>query len=146
MYQVTERLSIGLEANPIDDDYGPLANWRALDETETRPALIFGTSSDRIGTPSGRAVYGTFSKDLESILGIPVAPYVGVNYSGFDHDFDAIGGLNIRWPEKITSTHLYDGENIHHIIARDVESVNLGFLIVEQDSKYYFGLTLAGGL
>ena len=39
----------GVEYNPLADDLGPLANYRAIRETLHRPALSFGTSSDRIG-------------------------------------------------------------------------------------------------
>ena len=84
-YPVFDNLSVGLEWNPVGDgDLGPLVNWRLLDETARRPALILGTSSDRIGTPEDRAVYLTASKDLENWSGLSIAPYAGVSYSGFD--------------------------------------------------------------
>ena len=47
----------------------PVSNLRA----EDRPAVILGTSTDRIGTPSGRAIYATASKDLEHLTGLPIA-------------------------------------------------------------------------
>ena len=68
-YSVTERFTLGLEANPKDDDYGPIANYRLLDETEFRPAIVLGTSSDRIGTPSGRSYYAMAAKDLNGLIG-----------------------------------------------------------------------------
>ncbi len=145
-YQVLPNLRIGLEANPKDDDYGPLVNWRVLDETEDRPAVILGTSTDRIGTPSGRAVYATASKDLEQWTGLPIAPYVGVNYSGFDHAFDPIGGLNIRYPESFTSTHFYDGDNVHHLLSRRFEGgYTVGVLFVGQKGEDFWGLTFGTG-
>ena len=61
-------LSVGIEYNPLASDLQPLVNWIALKEGEKRPALIFGTSSDRIGTPEGQAYYFTFSKDLSTVL------------------------------------------------------------------------------
>jgi hypothetical protein len=60
MYQFTPTFSAGLEINPLAADIRPIANWLAIPEEGNQPALIFGTSSDRIGTPHGQAFYGTF--------------------------------------------------------------------------------------
>ncbi|HSF25011.1 MAG TPA: hypothetical protein VLE20_12365, partial [Blastocatellia bacterium] len=74
----------------------PLANWVAITETEQRPALILGTSSDRIGTPSGQSFYATISKNLQREIKLPIAPYAGVAYSTYEDRFLPIGGLNIN--------------------------------------------------
>ncbi|MFT5286548.1 MAG: hypothetical protein ACI8TQ_002718 [Planctomycetota bacterium] len=141
-YDVLPNLRVGLEANPKDDDYGPLVNWRVFDETDKLPAIVLGTSTDRIGTPSGRAVYATASKDLEAWTTLPIAPYVGVNYSGFDHSFDLIGGLNIRYPKSFSSTHFYDGDNVHHLLAHQFENgITLGILRADQANDAFWGLT-----
>ena len=140
-YAVNERLSIGAEWNPLDDDFGPLANWRVFDETSKRPALILGTSSARIGTESGRAYFATLSKDLEQWTGLPVAPYAGTAYDGGDKEWKAVGGLHVRWAEGWSSTHLYDGENLHHLVDRVFEGGHqVGVLLAEQDGEYYAGL------
>ena len=60
-YTFLPGLSAGLEYNPVAGKISPLANWLAISETANRPALILGTSSDRIGTPSGQSFYATFS-------------------------------------------------------------------------------------
>jgi hypothetical protein len=116
MVPVTSRLSLGVEYNPLADDVNPLANWVAVTETELRPAMILGTSSDRIGTPSGQAYYATFSKDLKPHLGLPVAPYVGASYGTYDDTLEPIGGLNIRYTKRLSSMHLHDGHRAHHIL------------------------------
>lgn len=142
-YAVTDRLRVGLEWNPLDEDLGPLVNWRVLDETERRPALILGTSSDRIGTPNGRAFYGTFSKDLEQWTDLPVAPYAGAYYGQFDDRLRAIGGLRVRWHEQVSSIHSWDGVNLHHFLEWDRgEEPRLGLVLAEQDGSHYLGLTL----
>jgi hypothetical protein len=46
----------------------------AIPETDRRPALILGTSSDRIGTPDGQSFYATFSKNLKRETELPIAP------------------------------------------------------------------------
>src|SRR5687768_16119174 len=82
---ITSRLSAGLEYNPKAESFGPLANLVLVTETDRRPALIAGTSSDRIGTPSGQSFYLTASKDLSAELGVPLAPYAGLAYGTYDH-------------------------------------------------------------
>jgi len=154
-YSVTDRLMVGIEINPYDDgdldpddwDVGPLVNYRALDETESRPALIIGTSSDRIGTPDGRAYYATLSKSLHRWTGLPVAPYVGTAFGEFEDEWELIGGLNIRWADRWTSTHLWDGENLHHIVDHSLGTGwRAGFVVAEQDGDYYAGLTVGVSL
>ena len=73
-YRFHPRFTAGVEYNPLAGKVSPLANVVALTETLRRPALILGTSSDRIGTPSGQSFYATFSKSLKPHTRLPVAP------------------------------------------------------------------------
>ena len=108
------RLSLGVEYNPRSDTKSVLANIVAVSETRRRPALIFGTSSDRIGTPEGQAYYFTLSKDLSTVNGWPVSPYVGLSYGTFEDDTRAIGGVYVRAPGTgFASTLIHDGKNFH---------------------------------
>src|SRR5687767_6354191 len=75
MHQLRPALKLGVEWNPRADEVGFVANWRALAETARRPAVIFGTSSDRIGTPGGQSYYVTVSKSLHETTRLPIAPY-----------------------------------------------------------------------
>ena len=112
-YRLHPRLSLGVEYNPRADDVGLLANVVAITETERRPALIFGTSSDRIGTPSGRSFYATVSKNLHHAVNLPIAPYGGVAYSTYEDRFLPIAGLNINWTEDFSSLVIFDGVKVH---------------------------------
>ena len=112
-YRLLPRLSIGVEYNPRADDLGPLANFVAVTETERRPALILGTSSDRIGTPSGRSFYATVSKNLSNELNLPVAPYAGVAYSTYEDRFLPIGGLNVNFRDDLSAQISFDGVKVH---------------------------------
>ncbi len=71
-YRLHPRLTTGVEFNPRaaepGDRVNPLANWVAMTETTQRPALIIGTSSDRIGTPRGQSFYATFSTPRPSSM------------------------------------------------------------------------------
>ena len=89
-YRVNDDLQVGVEYNPLGQDVGPLVNWRLLRETKNRPAVIIGTSSDRIGTPSGRAYYVTVSKEVADGLGI----YVGAMYGEFEDKIRIPAGVS----------------------------------------------------
>jgi hypothetical protein len=115
-YRFHPRFTAGIEYNPLAGKASPIANIVALTETHRRPALIIGTSSDRIGTPSGQSFYATFSKSLKHATGLPVAPYAGVAYGTFDDRARAIGGLNITLGDRWSSTILFDGVRVHPLI------------------------------
>ncbi len=130
MVHVLPRLSLGVEYNPLaDDEVGPLANLLVVSETDRVPALMVGTSSDRIGTEFGQSYYATLSKDLEAFTQLPVAPYVGIAYGEFDDEFTAIGGMNLRFTERLSSLIIFDGKHVHPTLSwtqgRHVASVLL---------------------
>ena len=112
-YRFHPRFTAGIEYNPLAGKVSPLANLVALTETHQRPAIIFGTSSDRIGTPFGQSFYVTVSKNLKHTTGLPISPYVGLAYGTFDDRLRAIGGLNITFSEGWSSTILFDGVRVH---------------------------------
>jgi hypothetical protein len=115
-YRIHPRFTAGVEYNPLAGKVSPLANVVALTETHWRPALIIGTSSDRIGTPFGQSFYATFSKNLKHSTGLPIAPYIGVAYGTFEDRARVIGGLNINISERWTSTVLFDGVRVHPLV------------------------------
>ena len=113
IYRLHPRFHIGLEYNPKVGEVHPLITLIAVTETKNRPAVIFGISSDRIGTPNGTSVYLTASKDLQHWTGLPIAPYGGIVYSSYDKTFRPIGGLNIRIRDNLTSLIQFDGVKVH---------------------------------
>ena len=113
IYRLHPRLHIGVEYNPKVGEVHPLITFIPVTETKNRPAVIFGISSDRIGTPSGTSVYLTASKDLQHWTGLPIAPYGGIVYSSYDKKFRPIGGLNIRIRDNLTSLIQFDGVKVH---------------------------------
>lgn len=115
-YRFHPRVTAGVEYNPLARKVSPLANVVALTETHKRPALILGTSSDRIGTPSGQSFYATLSKNLKHSTGLPVAPYIGVAYGTFEDRARIIGGLNITLSDSWSSTILFDGVRVHPLV------------------------------
>lgn len=120
-YRLHPRLTTGIEFNPRaaepGDRVNPLVNWVALTETSRRPALILGTSSDRIGTPRGQSFYATFSKSLRRETGLPIAPYAGVSYGTFEHRWLPLAGLTVNFTPKLSSTVIYDGVRVHPLLT-----------------------------
>ena len=115
-YRFHPRFTAGVEYNPLAGKVSPLANFVVVTETHQRPAIIVGTSSDRIGTPSGQSFYATVSKSLKHHTGLPISPYVGVAYGTYEHRTRAIGGLNIAFDESWSSTILFDGVRVHPLL------------------------------
>jgi hypothetical protein len=104
--------------------------------------LILGTSSDRIGTTEGRSVYATLSKSLERETDLPIAPYAGLAFGGQDDEWLVVGGLVVRWSERWTTTHIYDGRNLHHILGTTLAGGHqVGLMLVQQDEDYFLGVT-----
>src|SRR5499426_2138105 len=133
-YRLHPRLTAGIEVNPRADDAGgrvsPLLNWLAVSETKNRPALILGTSSDRIGTPSGQSFYATASKNLKRETRLPIAPYAGVAYGTFEDRLRPIGGLNIGFTEQFTSLVIFDGVHVHPMLSFSYERHVASFILV----------------
>ena len=130
-YQLLPRLSVGIEYNPLAGNVSPLANFVALTETKNRPAIILGTSSDRIGTPSGQSFYATASKNLKRETGLPIAPYIGIAYGTYEKRARVIGGLNVYLPKGFSSTILFDGVKVHPTLTYSYGRQQFGLALVE---------------
>ena len=139
-YRLSDDFTFGIEYNPLADDVHPTANWRLLDETATRPAIMAGTSSDRIGTPHGTATYLTLSKSLKRETGLPIAPYVGINYSSYDDRFSFIGGGNIQLTDKLGLMAIYDGMAVHGALSYTTGRHTFSLLAVDLDDEYHAGV------
>ncbi len=113
MYRWHPRVHFGVEFNPVVGELHPLVTLIPVTETENRPAVIVGFSSDRIGTPSGSSFYVTASKDLQHWTGLPIAPYFGVVYGTHEHRWRPIAGLNMRLRKNLTSLIQFDGVKVH---------------------------------
>lgn len=129
-YRFVPTFSAGIEYNPLAGKVSPLANWLAIKETARRPALIVGTSSDRIGTPEGQSFYATFSKNLKRETKLPIAPYVGAAYGTYEDRLRAIGGLNIGFTERFTGLAIFDGVHVHPLLNYSYEQHGFSFLLV----------------
>ncbi len=112
-YRAHPRFTLGIEYNPLAGKVSPLANWLVVPEREHRPALMLGTSSDRIGTPNGQSFYATLGKSLKREIGLPLAPYVGVAYGTHEDKLRPIGGLAWKFSKHADTLVIFDGVNVH---------------------------------
>ena len=140
MRQLNRDLRIGVEYNAGVGEVGFVGNWRAVSETRRRPALIFGTSSDRIGTPTGQSYFATLSKSLQPILGVPVSPYVGISYSGYEDKLLYPYGVNVALGRQWSAMYLHDGAASHLSATYNWKNYGVTLLAVR---KHDFGINLS---
>jgi hypothetical protein len=123
-------LALGIEYNPLVTEIGPLVNYRLTRETARRPSLMAGTSSDRIGTPTGRAYYVTASKSMK--LGSrALGPYVGLLWSTYEDRLLVPAGLNVPLTGRWSGQLQYDGRHTHLLASYSRGRYTLGLLAVE---------------
>ncbi len=135
IYRWKPRIHFGVEYNPKVGEVHPLLTLIPVTETKNRPAIIFGYSSDRIGTPEGDSFYLTASKDLEYWTGLPIAPYFGVVYGTYEDRFRAIGGLSMRLRKDLTSLVQFDGVKVHPTLTYAFNDTHsLTFLMIRGKS------------
>jgi hypothetical protein len=113
MHQLRPNLKLGVEWNPGVNEVGFVANWRAISEAQRLPAVIFGTSSDRIGTPEGQSYYVIISKSLHHETGLPIAPYVSASYSTFENRMLYPFGVNVAVGSQWSAMLINDGKHTH---------------------------------
>ena len=110
-YRLRPTLQLGVEFNPVVGEVGPLATLFVLTETESRPAVFLGTSSDRIGSPEGtQAYYTTVAKYLPALH---LSPYASLNYSEWDKGWNVPFGANLELGRGFSLQPMYDGERSH---------------------------------
>ncbi len=131
-YRITPRLQAGVEVNPLStrERANPLVNWLAVRESSKIPAVIVGTSSDRIGTPGGQSFYATASKNLKRETKLPIAPYFGLAYGTYRDSLRMIGGINVGFTESLSSMVIFDGFNVHPLVNFNYKRHVFTFLLV----------------
>ena len=104
-------MQVGVELNPKAKEAGPLATLFLFTETETRPALFLGTSSDRIGSPVGeQSFFATISKYIPRLR---TSLYASLNYSEWDDKLNVPFGVGLELGGGFSFRPMYDGDRGH---------------------------------
>lgn len=129
-YRFHPRLTAGVEYNPSVGEFKPLVNFLLLTETAKRPAVMLGTSTDRLGTPSGQSFYATVSKSLRRESGLPIAPYVGVVYGTYEHRWLPLAGVNVALPKRFSTALSFNGVDTHGMVNYNFDRHVLSLVMV----------------
>jgi hypothetical protein len=136
---VIERAQIGIEYNPVAAEVVPIATVFILTETDARPALFLGTSSDRIGSPEGTQSYYLTASKL--VPRIPVSVYASLAYSEWDEGINfPFGGEWYLWG-GFSVRGMYDGHQPHAMVNWFGERFGVSLMAVWLDT---FGISVAG--
>ena len=110
-YRLIDRLQVGVEYNPAASEVSPLFSLFLFTETDIRPALFLGTSSDRIGSPAGEQAY--FLTAAKRLPYLPVSVYGTVNYSEWDGGLNFPFGATVEFGKGFSVRGMYDGKHPH---------------------------------
>jgi hypothetical protein len=139
-YRIHQRLQIGLEYNPQAKEIGPLFSLFLFTETERRPALFLGTSSDRIGSPAGKQSY--FATVSKYVPACRASFYASLNYSEWDAEFNAPFGASVEFGKGISVRWMYDGDRQHGMLNYYASRYGVSVMYVWLDTM---GLTFSVG-
>ena len=153
-YRAHQRLSLAAEWNPGESELLPNFNLAPSLPGEHLPGvgLMVGTSSDRIGTPDGRAWFAAATLDPQAWgwEDAPVNGYLGASYGTWANDTRAIGGVTYQVMHNLSAGVQHDGENIHGIISLtpalftgEPSRWSLDLLLIEQDGSHTAGFTIS---
>lgn len=110
-FRVLPTVQVGFEYNPVVGELGPIATAFLLTETDRRPALYLGTSSDRIGSPEG--TQGYYLTTAKYIPLLHASPYVSLHYSEWEEGLNVPFGANIELGAGFALQPMHDGRRTH---------------------------------
>jgi hypothetical protein len=135
LYLFSDRVRAGIEWNPLADDASILVNVHVVREGKRKPAVIFGLSSDRIGTPFGKSLFLTASRDFRIGGGVSIAPYVGAAHGTYEDKTRAIGGVNLRFSKSLSALAIFDGVRLHEVISFEKGSHGLSAVFIRNGRR-----------
>lgn len=139
-YRVLATLQLGVEFNAAVEEVNPLVTWFVLTETQRRPALFFGTSSDRIGSPEGaQAYYATASKYVGVLR---TSAYASLNYSEWNDEVNYPFGASFEVGRGLSARYMYDGRRSHALLDYYWNNIGVSLMWVWLET---FGLAFFGG-
>jgi hypothetical protein len=116
--RISPKFQLGVEynGNAPEAKLNPVGNYFIQTEDESRPGIIAGFSSDRIGTPHGMSYFVSAQKQLSGERG-RIAPYVGLSYSEFGRAVLMPFGASIGLREELVLLPMCDGKYCHTTLS-----------------------------
>lgn len=116
--RVSPRFQLGVEFNASapQEKLNPVGSYFLQTESEARPGIVAGFSSDRIGTPRGMSYFVSVQKQLGGEKG-RVAPYLGLSYSEFGKEVLAPFGASIALRDNLVLLPMCDGKYGHTTLS-----------------------------
>jgi len=116
--RVSPRFQVGVEFNASapKEKLNPVGNYFIQTETETKPGIVAGFSSDRIETPYGMSYFVSAQKQLGGEKG-RVAPYLGLFYSEFGREVLMPFGASIALRDDLVLLPMCDGKYGHTTLS-----------------------------
>ena len=128
-YRFHHRLQAGVEFNPDVEEINPILSFFLITETDQRPAVFLGTSSDRIGSPEGtQSYFATVSKRFGASR---FSGYASLNYSEWDRGFNVPFGMEVGLGDWFSVRPMYDGARPHLMFNYSRESWSVSLLAVD---------------
>ena len=126
-HRLTDSFRLGVEYMPRDDRWNPVWNWRFLEASGWRPALLLGQSS---AWPSSKASGSAFSFTVAQSLGRGVSAYVAASYAPDGDLWQMPAGLNWQVTEEWSTRLMYDGANFHPILTRHQKDWSMSLMLL----------------
>ena len=151
-WRATRRLSLSAEYNPGESEFLPNFNFAAVlpGEIVEGIGVVAGTSSDRIGTPEGRAWFASAAWSAAAWTDLPLTGYLGASYGTYANDLRAIAGATWWISDRFSAGFIHDGENLHWIGSCGLGELGPGgaswqvdLLLIEQDEFHTLGATVS---
>ena len=140
-YAVINKLLLGVEFNPAAPEFVPLANYIVFTETDVRPAVFIGTSSDRVGSPpKEQAYFLTIAKRLPKV---PVSAYATINYSEWEHGFNFPFGASLDLGRGFAVRGMYDGDLPHLMLNYYYRGHSLSLMYISIEQSQRFGIAMS---
>ena len=118
---------MGVEYDYMEGQVHPVVIYRALEATEGRPAIILGTSS---AWPSGEVDGNAATLTASQMLSDDLNFSLGVAQILETEEWRYPGSISYQIKEGLSTTLMYDGDNLHPILTVDRSGASFQFILL----------------
>jgi len=118
---------MGVEYDYMEDQVHPVVIYRVIEATEGRPAIMLGTSS---AWPSGEVDGNAFTLTASQMLRDDLNFSLGVAQILETEEWRYPGSISYQIKEGLSTTLMYDGDNLHPLLTVDREGASFQFILL----------------